>query len=72
MNTPRSTFPVHVHLEPRSVGLGDIVAGITKLFGIKTCAPCEARREILNRLQLNVPSPTVHLQPFGAMWGKKP
>lgn len=64
-------IPIRVHLEPKAVGLGDIVAAVTSLFGIKPCQPCEARRQLLNRLQFNVPSPTVNLAPFGSMWRKR-
>lgn len=32
------------------IGLGDLIAKATKAFGIKPCAPCEKRRQILNRI----------------------
>lgn len=30
-------------------GFGDVVARVTKWFGVAPCAPCEQRREALNR-----------------------
>jgi len=30
-------------------GLGDVVASATKLLGVRPCAPCNRRRESLNR-----------------------
>jgi hypothetical protein len=34
----------------RQVGLGDVVAGMTKAVGIKPCPPCKRRQAYLNRL----------------------
>jgi len=34
----------------RQVGLGDVVAGMTKAVGIKPCPPCKQRQAALNRL----------------------
>jgi hypothetical protein len=49
----RATQPVTIpwwNQEP--VGLGDVVAAMTKAVGIKPCGPCEQRRRLLNeRLQ---------------------
>ena len=39
--------------EDQGVGVGDLVAKLTKAFGIKPCSACEQRRKILNRLRLN-------------------
>ncbi len=36
--------------EGQSRGLGDSVASVTKKFGIKPCAPCQKRREKLNKM----------------------
>lgn len=33
-----------------AVGLGDVVAKVTKAVGIKPCVPCAKRRARLNRL----------------------
>lgn len=30
-------------------GLGDVIASATKALGIKTCGPCNQRREALNK-----------------------
>ncbi len=35
------------------MGVGDLVARLTKTFGIKPCARCEQRRRVLNRLRLD-------------------
>lgn len=37
------------------VGLGDIVAFVTKKFGVKPCAPCNKRRQRLNKYRLRTP-----------------
>jgi hypothetical protein len=37
----------------RGVGVGDLVAKLTKAFGIKPCSGCEQRRKVLNRLRIN-------------------
>lgn len=34
----------------RMRGLGDVVAAMTKAVGVKPCAPCKKRQEILNNL----------------------
>jgi hypothetical protein len=31
-------------------GFGEVVASFTKLFGFKPCAPCNKRRQYLNRI----------------------
>lgn len=31
-------------------GFGEVVASFTKLFGFKTCAPCNKRRQYLNKI----------------------
>ena len=31
-------------------GFGEVVASFTKLFGFKTCAPCNKRRPYLNKI----------------------
>jgi hypothetical protein len=31
-------------------GFGEVVASFTKLFGFKTCAPCNKRRHYLNKI----------------------
>ncbi len=35
-------------LAKEGLGLGDAIAWVTKKIGIKQCAPCKARQEILN------------------------
>lgn len=39
---------VDATLEDAGLKLGDAVAWVTKKIGIKQCAPCKARQEILN------------------------
>jgi hypothetical protein len=34
----------------RQVGLGDVVAGMTKAVGVKPCGGCKRRQAVLNRL----------------------
>ena len=53
------------------LGLGDVIATITKFFGVKTCAPCEERRRLMNQVRLNVPKPTVHFAPWGGIFQEK-
>ena len=36
----------------QGLGVGDLVAKLTKTFGIKPCAACEQRRQVLNRLRI--------------------
>jgi hypothetical protein len=31
-------------------GFGELIASFTKLFGFKTCAPCNKRRQYLNKI----------------------
>ena len=38
----------HQSPAPQHYGLGDVVAGVTKAFGIKPCTPCQARQQALN------------------------
>ncbi len=45
---PRVRVPVP-GLKQR-VGLGDVVAGVTRAVGIKPCLPCKRRQAALNRL----------------------
>lgn len=37
----------------QGVGVGDLVAKLTKAFGIKPCSGCEQRRQVLNRLRID-------------------
>lgn len=38
----------------RQMGLGDVIANITRTFGIQPCTPCKQRQEWLNQqVQLN-------------------
>lgn len=37
----------------QGVGVGDLVAKLTKAFGIKPCSACEQRRKVLNRLRID-------------------
>lgn len=39
--------------EEQGIGVGDLVAKLTKVFGIKPCAKCEQRRQVLNRLRID-------------------
>jgi len=34
--------------KPRARGLGDIVAGVTRRLGLKSCGGCKKRQKILN------------------------
>jgi hypothetical protein len=36
--------------EPRSRGLGDTIAKVTKAIGVRPCGGCNKRQEALNRL----------------------
>lgn len=36
----------------QGVGVGDLVANLTKAFGIKPCSACEQRKKVLNRLKI--------------------
>jgi len=36
----------------RAIGAGDLIAKVTRLLGLKSCAGCERRRQSLNRLVL--------------------
>ena len=38
------------NLKPMKKGFGEVVASFTKLFGFKTCAPCNKRRQYLNKI----------------------
>ena len=37
----------------QGMGVGDLVAKLTKAFGIKSCSACEKRKKILNQLRIN-------------------
>lgn len=37
----------------KGIGVGDLVAKLTKTFGIKPCSKCEQRRQVLNRLRVD-------------------
>ena len=37
----------------QGLGVGDLVAKLTKAFGIKPCSKCEQRRKVLNRLRID-------------------
>ena len=37
----------------QGMGVGDLVAKLTKVFGIKPCSSCEQRRKVLNRLRID-------------------
>jgi hypothetical protein len=39
------------------IGAGDVIAGVTKAFGIQPCEPCEERRRKLNSM--------FQIQPWG-------
>jgi len=36
----------------QGMGVGDLVAKLTKVFGIKPCSACEQRRKVLNKLRI--------------------
>ena len=42
---------VDAMLEKQGLKLGDAIAWVTKKIGLKQCAPCKARQEILNNAQ---------------------
>jgi hypothetical protein len=50
-------FQVPVPGLQRNVGAGDLIQRLTQAMGIKPCAPCEQRREQLNRLLAFQPRP---------------
>ena len=35
--------------QPKSKGVGDTIAKVTKLFGLKPCKACQKRQERLNK-----------------------
>ena len=37
----------------QGIGVGDLVAKLTKAFGIKPCSGCEQRRRVLNQLRID-------------------
>ena len=37
----------------QGMGVGDLVAKLTKVFGIKPCSACEQRKKVLNRLRID-------------------
>jgi hypothetical protein len=41
---------VKEHLAENSIQWGDAIAWVTKRLGVKQCAPCKARQEILNNV----------------------
>lgn len=44
---------VDVELEREGIPWGDAIAWVTKKIGVKQCAPCKARQEILNHAAQN-------------------
>lgn len=48
--TSTSQYEVDAMLEREGVRWGDAIAWTTKKLGIKQCAPCKARQEILNNV----------------------
>lgn len=36
----------------QGIGVGDVIAKLTKVFGIKPCTSCEQRRIVANRLRI--------------------
>ena len=38
--------------EEQGIGVGDVVAKLTKAFGIKPCSSCDRRRQVLNKLRM--------------------
>ena len=42
--------PNNINVTHPKKGFGEIVASFTKLFGFKPCAPCNKRRQYLNRI----------------------
>jgi transposase-like protein len=44
---------VESELASRGVKWGDAIAWVTKKLGVKQCAPCKARQEILNHAKEN-------------------
>lgn len=49
----RGPFRVRVPFLPDNVGLGDVVASLTKAAGVKPCGGCQKRRAALNNVQLS-------------------
>jgi hypothetical protein len=50
--TQPPTTGVRIPFLRESIGLGDAIAGVTSLLGVKPCGKCDERRENLNRLNL--------------------
>ncbi len=42
-----------VMAEQQGVGVGDLVAKLTKVFGISPCSKCQERQKVLNRLRID-------------------
>jgi len=38
--------------DEQGIGVGDVIAKLTKAFGIKPCASCEQRRKVANKLRI--------------------
>lgn len=46
---PNAQKPIQTQIQPK-MGFGEVIASFTKLFGFKPCAPCNRRRQYLNRI----------------------
>lgn len=46
---PNAQKPIQNQIQPK-MGFGEVVASFTKLFGFKPCAPCNKRRQYLNKI----------------------
>ena len=46
-----SSSDVNTELAKQGLKIGDAIAWATKKIGIKQCAPCKARQEILNNVE---------------------
>ncbi len=44
---------LEVMAKEQGIGVGDLIAKLTKTFGIKPCSSCEQRRKVLNKLRIN-------------------
>lgn len=44
-------YDVEQELKAHGLKLGDSISWVTKKLGIKQCAPCKARQEILNHVE---------------------
>lgn len=53
LRQPKELKLPKAELPKTKIGIGEVVASVTKLFGFKPCAPCNRRRKYLNKITPN-------------------